>query len=83
MLLSDQEIEKLKNEFPADWEQRIENVSEYVASTGKHYSNFLATIRNWAKKDNGQQRIIPIRKNDAQAGYARAMQLLGITEENG
>lgn len=51
VLLSDEEMTKLKNEFPNDWEQRIERVSEYVASTGKSYKNYLATIRNWAKKD--------------------------------
>jgi len=78
VLLSDDEIEKLKAEFPADWQERIERVSEYVASTGKHYSNFLATIRNWAKKDGSQK---PISRNDAQAGYQKALALLGIKEE--
>lgn len=78
VLLSDDELQKLQEEFPADWQQRIEKVSEYVASTGKHYSNFLATIRNWARRD--KQKAAPIRKNDAQAGYARAAQILGITE---
>ena len=78
VLLSDEELEKLKTEFPTDWQQRIEKVSEYMASTGKHYSNFLATIRNWARRD--KQKAAPIQKNDAQAGYARAAQILGITE---
>lgn len=77
VLLSDDEIEKLKTEFPLDWQDRIERVSEYVASTGKHYSNFLAVIRAWAKKD--RPRIVA--KNDVQSGLAQALQLLG--EENG
>ena len=47
----DEEMEKLKTEFPNDYQQRIERVSEYCASTGKSYKNYLATIRNWAKKD--------------------------------
>lgn len=51
VLLTDEEIEKLKTEFPNDYEQRIERVSEYCASTGKTYKNYLATIRNWARKD--------------------------------
>lgn len=51
VLLSDEELEKLKAEFPFDWEERIERLSEYVASTGKVYKNFLATIRSWSKKD--------------------------------
>lgn len=49
VLLSDADLEKLKNEFPGDWEKRIEKLSSYMASTGKHYKNHLATIRNWAR----------------------------------
>lgn len=52
VLLSDQEMEKLKAEFPVDWQQRIENVSEYCAASGKTYKNYLAVIRKWAKKDS-------------------------------
>ena len=51
VLLSDDDLEKLKTEF-SDWEQRIERLSEYIASTGKSYKNHLATIRAWARKDN-------------------------------
>lgn len=51
VLLSDSDLEKLKTEFPHDWENRIENLSAYIASTGKSYKNHLATIRNWARKD--------------------------------
>lgn len=54
VLLSDTDLEKLKNEFPVDWEERIENLSAYIASTGKSYKNHLATIRNWARKDTSQ-----------------------------
>ena len=51
VLLTDEEYEKLQEEFPHDYSERIERLSEYMASTGKKYKNFLATIRNWAKKD--------------------------------
>lgn len=59
VLLSDTELEKLKSEFPLDWSKRIETVSEYCASKGKSYSNYLATIRNWAKneKNKGGEKI--------------------------
>lgn len=50
VLLTDEELEKLKAEYP-DWEKRIERLSSYVASTGKKYKSHYATIRNWAKKD--------------------------------
>lgn len=51
VLLSDKDFEKLREEFPNDWEQRIESLSTYIASTGKTYKNHLATIRNWARRD--------------------------------
>ena len=54
VLLTDDEMDKLKSEFPRDWGDRIEWLSEYMASTGKTYKNYLATIRNWAKRDGGQ-----------------------------
>lgn len=50
VLLTDEELEKLKDEYP-DWEERIERLSSYVASTGKSYKSHYATIRNWARKD--------------------------------
>ncbi len=51
VLLSDSDYEKLKAEFPTDYNARIENLSSYIASTGKTYKNHLATIRNWARKE--------------------------------
>ena len=57
VLLSDAELEKLKTEF-SDWQDRIERLSCYMASTGKSYKNHLATIRNWAKKDK-PQKVLP------------------------
>lgn len=51
VLLSDEELEKLKAEFPNDWAERIERLSGYIAQSGKSYKSHLATIRNWARKD--------------------------------
>jgi hypothetical protein len=55
VLLSDEELEKLKDEYP-DWQERIERLSSYVASTGKSYKSHYATIRNWARKDTEKPR---------------------------
>lgn len=51
VLLSDADYEKLKSEFPTDYNDWIERVSEYVAMNGKKYKDFLAVIRNWARRD--------------------------------
>lgn len=55
VLLSDTDLAKLKSEFPNDWEERIERLSAYMASTGKGYKSHLATIRNWARRDSESQ----------------------------
>ena len=52
VLLSDEDMGKLQAEFPTDYPERIERLSGYIASTGKSYKNHLATIRNWARKEN-------------------------------
>lgn len=55
VLLSDADMAALQQEFPADWQQRIERLSEYMAGTGKGYKNHLAIIRSWARKDSDKQ----------------------------
>lgn len=51
VLLSDNDMEKLKAEFPQDYKERIERLSGYIAQSGKTYKSHLAVIRNWARKD--------------------------------
>ena len=66
VLLTDDELEKLKAEY-FDYKERIERLSSYVASTGKSYKSHYATIRNWARKDKEQ----PVPKRN---GYNSAPQ---------
>lgn len=56
VLLSDDDLNKLQAEFPADWGSRIERLSSYMASSGKSYKNHLATIRNWARRDKPSEK---------------------------
>ena len=64
VFLTDEDMEKLKSEFPDDWQNRIERLSEYIASSGKTYKNHLATIRVWAKKDKEREAL----KNGSENG---------------
>ncbi|MDO4649674.1 MAG: helix-turn-helix domain-containing protein [Eubacteriales bacterium] len=57
VLLSEEELGKLQSEFPYDYGERIERLSEYMASTGKSYRNHLATIRNWARREKPKQQV--------------------------
>ena len=51
VFLTDGELADLQASFPAVWEQYIEKLSEYMASTGKRYQSHVATIRRWAGED--------------------------------
>ena len=66
VLLTDEELDKLKELFP-DWEDRIERLSSYVASTGKKYKSHYATIRNWARKDSEVKPIKPVYQKQTKA----------------
>ena len=50
--LTDDEVEKLKDKFPCDWVQRIENLSEGMARKGYKYKSHYLAILNWAKRDD-------------------------------
>ncbi len=54
VLLSDEDYQKLQEEFPHDYSERIDRLSEYIASTGKSYKNHLATIRAWDRKEKNK-----------------------------
>ncbi len=66
VLLTDDELDKLKAEY-TDWQERIERLSSYIASTGKSYKSHYATIRNWARKDKEQGKGV---KRNGTAGEA-------------
>lgn len=80
VLLSDEDLDKLKAEFP-DWETRIDRLSEYIASKGAKYKDHLATIRSWARKDNEQtQRAV---YQQPKSGGDRLLEMIrsGVLEE--
>lgn len=54
VLLTDDELAKLREQFPHDWAARIERLSEYIASKGAKYKSHYATIRSWASRDKKQ-----------------------------
>lgn len=50
VLLTDEELEKLKKEF-VDWNERIDKLSIYIGSSGKSYKSHYLTILSWARKE--------------------------------
>lgn len=53
VMLTDDELQKLKQKFTSDWQSKIDNLSEYIASKGKKYKSHYATILVWDRKNNG------------------------------
>ena len=50
VLLSDEELERLQKELP-DWQNMVERLSEYIASSGKKYKSHYATLRSWNRRE--------------------------------
>ena len=51
LFLSESEYAELKGEYPDSLERFIEELSEFIAATGKVYANHAAAVRMWAKRD--------------------------------
>lgn len=54
--LTDEEYQKLKDKFK-DYDDKIENLSQYLAMKGDKYKNHYAVILNWARKDNKEENL--------------------------
>lgn len=75
VLLTDEELEKLKAEY-FDYEERIERLSSYVESTGKKYKSHYATIRNWARKDKAPTQMSAAKPQNSTDAFFGELQRL-------
>ena len=55
VLLSDQELEKLKADYSNRCDDYIERLSSYIERTGKAYKSHYATIKTWIRRDNERE----------------------------
>lgn len=53
VFLSGAEYASLKMEFPNDYQQRIEQLSEYMVVHGKVYKNTMGVLRGWMLRNKG------------------------------
>lgn len=51
VLLTDDDLEKLKAKFPSDWQDWIRKLDEGIELKGYKYTNFYLAILNWAKRE--------------------------------
>lgn len=52
VMLSDDQLDKLKTEFPENWEQKIKALDEYCETSGKTYKNYYLVIKKWKDYSN-------------------------------
>ena len=52
VFLLDSELADLQSIYPGQYEDYINRLSAYMASSGKHYANHYATIRKWLDEDS-------------------------------
>ena len=57
VLLSEQELNKLKTRLGEESSRYIERLSNYIASSGKRYKSHYATILTWAEKDKKSENL--------------------------
>lgn len=69
VLLSDEDYNKLMQEFPDDYNERIERLSEYIASKGAKYKDHLATIRSWSRKDSEKEQTGKNAKQNSMSAF--------------
>ena len=63
VFLSAGELSELQADFPTVWQEYIERLSEYMASTGRTYKSHAATIRRWIADDR-RKTAPPARNRD-------------------
>ena len=78
VLLTDDEYKKLEG---INALFQIENLSRYIASTGKRYKSHYATILNWDRRD--KQKENKEHKSFQQLEYERQMKLIWGDDYNG
>ena len=52
IFLLDSELAELQSTYPDQFEDYINRLSAYMASSGKHYANHYATIRKWLDENS-------------------------------
>lgn len=63
VLLTDDEFNKLINRFPDDYQDRIDNLSYYIASKGDKYKSHYATLLNWERLEKKRASAKPAEGN--------------------
>lgn len=72
VLLTQSELDELMSKYPNDCQKKIERLSRYLASTGKHFENHFATLVDWIEQDGVTQ---PKKENSSSIDYDKLNKL--------
>jgi hypothetical protein len=53
--LTEDELQTLIEEYPDSYQEKIENLSQYMKSKGTYYHDHFATIMKWAREDEAKK----------------------------
>jgi hypothetical protein len=53
--LTEDELQTLIDEYPDSYQEKIENLSQYMKSKGTYYHDHFATIMKWAREDEAKK----------------------------
>ena len=56
IFLADKEYQQLKADYPYRIDDLIEEMSSYMAATGKEYQNYEAALRSWAEREKKEKK---------------------------
>jgi len=71
VLLTDEELAKLRQRLPAEVESLIEQLSCYIKSKGKKYKSHYATLLNWYRMSKERQRGTNRNPRELPTNYTR------------
>ena len=77
VLFTDEEYEKVKAYFPNDYEKRIQTLDDYIQSKGAKYKDFVATLKNWARREGYKPPVAKTEKIEE----LKEVDLSGLTQE--
>jgi hypothetical protein len=59
VLLSNEELDRLRTKLPDTYEKLIEDLSAYMATSGKRYKNHCIVIETWARREAEKKKDNP------------------------
>lgn len=71
VLLTDKQLEKIKNDFPNNWESLITNLDEGIQLKGYKYKDHNLALRKWAKNETKNSNVTQTANHKVDEQYSK------------